>query len=611
MPTPINASQATSDFKGDHLSVKMFGAVGDATTDDTAALQAAINFAQSSRCSLYVPPGIYRITGSGLRISGQLSMYGMAGIGLGAPAFRYEGTGTALEIRDAISVNNFIYAVHLRNLAVLIAPGFSAAKGIAMYTLSGGIFENVGVAGSPTSTLATGWYLYQSGIIEIRRPLVSYSDTGFWFDGSNVNFPNGPVMVDRGDFFQNFTAAFKVNYGSSLTLRDNWIESPGVVMLCDNTASDIGVSKVELSGNRILFNGIVNGRAGLSDLILKVTAAPSKIATIYKLVMRGNDVLVPDGTANGIDADLVSGAFGSSVDLTFSDNFVDGYSGALIVANDSRIRVALRDNATNSGGVPQADLSGTATMFSSSAQCVGRNTKSPPSSDTTFYVKDSVAATTVRIDEGAAQGFTGLLTFADATGHTIGQVLKDGSTVWGGGQTWFDVATGLPLWKIDDSATGRHWALFRYDSSGVFSGAVLNARRDTGRVGISTATPGAGFELVNPDSTVPTMLTRAAPSQTADLLQLFNSANPVTPQFSVGIGGAVSVVSLTAGGNVTGGGTDMASLLALTASLQAQINTANANISSLSSALAGKANSGSYTTGAPSAGAAHTHSVSI
>lgn len=56
------AAQTTSDFKGDHLSVKMFGAVGTGG-DDTAALNAAFAAAQNlPGCSLLIPSGTYGIS---------------------------------------------------------------------------------------------------------------------------------------------------------------------------------------------------------------------------------------------------------------------------------------------------------------------------------------------------------------------------------------------------------------------------------------------------------------------------------------------------------------------------------------------------------------------
>jgi hypothetical protein len=46
----------------EYSSVSDFGAIGDDTADDTAALQAAINHAQTTKIPLYIPPGVYKIT---------------------------------------------------------------------------------------------------------------------------------------------------------------------------------------------------------------------------------------------------------------------------------------------------------------------------------------------------------------------------------------------------------------------------------------------------------------------------------------------------------------------------------------------------------------------
>ena len=58
------------------VSVLDFGAVGDDSTDNTAAIQFAINHVQVTNETLYFPPGTYRVTGAGLTVSGPISIVG-------------------------------------------------------------------------------------------------------------------------------------------------------------------------------------------------------------------------------------------------------------------------------------------------------------------------------------------------------------------------------------------------------------------------------------------------------------------------------------------------------------------------------------------------------
>src|ERR1700761_1237828 len=47
-----------------YVSVLSFGAVGNGSTDDTAALQAAFNYAQANNLEVYIPPGNYLHSGT-------------------------------------------------------------------------------------------------------------------------------------------------------------------------------------------------------------------------------------------------------------------------------------------------------------------------------------------------------------------------------------------------------------------------------------------------------------------------------------------------------------------------------------------------------------------
>lgn len=67
--------RTVQDKLRDIVSVKDFGAVGDGVTDDTAAIQLALDAAQGSGAKLFIPAGTYRTTAP-LVVSQRISMYG-------------------------------------------------------------------------------------------------------------------------------------------------------------------------------------------------------------------------------------------------------------------------------------------------------------------------------------------------------------------------------------------------------------------------------------------------------------------------------------------------------------------------------------------------------
>lgn len=109
----------------DFVSVKDFGAVGDGATNDTAAIQAAINYAQSRDGGLLVPTGIYNHTGVTVAPNKSLNMIGEAydntvGGSVGGSVLYNSNTsgGHAITIDNTPFTGNFDKQLRFTNLTV-------------------------------------------------------------------------------------------------------------------------------------------------------------------------------------------------------------------------------------------------------------------------------------------------------------------------------------------------------------------------------------------------------------------------------------------------------------------------------------------------------------
>jgi hypothetical protein len=105
-------ARSAQDKLRDTVSVKDFGAVGDGVTDDTAAIQAAIDYVATIGPSsvggvVYIPEGQYRITSTIISAptGGQV---GILGAGQFATVFKPDGDFTAIWLRSSyVSSGNF------------------------------------------------------------------------------------------------------------------------------------------------------------------------------------------------------------------------------------------------------------------------------------------------------------------------------------------------------------------------------------------------------------------------------------------------------------------------------------------------------------------------
>jgi hypothetical protein len=198
MPTP--ALQTTSDFKGDHLSPKMFGAKGDGITDDTIALNALWAAAITYQQPVRLPGATYKVSKQGTAIlpwDGNAHGYVFQ---LTSPIV-IEGAGNfLLDVSDANVANLFLF----QNISAVYIKGIS-------------------VTGSGTETAQT---LYGGAAVVFDRC------TECWAESINTSGCRGNTLFFNclgggvvGSFSKvpvsNFAGSHFASYGSSgVTIRD-------------------------------------------------------------------------------------------------------------------------------------------------------------------------------------------------------------------------------------------------------------------------------------------------------------------------------------------------------------------------------------------------------
>lgn len=108
----MSLTKATySMIEGTPSNVRDFGAVGDGVTDDTAAIQAAINASDY----IFIPEGTYKVTST---INVNNNNKNIFGAGIGVSVISNYGTGNALEIASLGGANPTIIGGYLCDIEI-------------------------------------------------------------------------------------------------------------------------------------------------------------------------------------------------------------------------------------------------------------------------------------------------------------------------------------------------------------------------------------------------------------------------------------------------------------------------------------------------------------
>jgi hypothetical protein len=115
--------------------VRAFGAKGDGSTDDTVAIQAALNFAEESHGVVFFPHGTYKIT-SPLKLAPNVHIEGL-GVGFGSVILPFQSAGMTIRGADLKKYNGFGFRNRIRGVTIVMknAPKFPAIVIDSAYTV--------------------------------------------------------------------------------------------------------------------------------------------------------------------------------------------------------------------------------------------------------------------------------------------------------------------------------------------------------------------------------------------------------------------------------------------------------------------------------------------
>lgn len=290
-----NASRGLGVKLQESVSVKDYGATGNGTTDDTAAIQSAIDSAISG--TLIFPPGIYivstsilfRVSGVRYSCAGGLALIKAApslasGIVLGqisASNVTLEGIGfDGNESFPPLASNNSLCSLRTASASLdgvsFIRCTFQNTKGYgvlafdAFNALTNLLFLNCvfqqfnNVSGAPPAAIQIVWPLTVTGVRVTDCRFLELSGTGFSVRANNGSASPSDIIVCNSEFLHNrvlYTSIGAEIYGNNVSITGNTFRAArmGLSLVDCTTISITGNTFTNHDSYSIEAAGVTNG----------------------------------------------------------------------------------------------------------------------------------------------------------------------------------------------------------------------------------------------------------------------------------------------------------------------------------------------------------------
>jgi polygalacturonase len=259
-----------SNKLAESVSVKDFGAVGDGTTNDTVAIQSAINATLGT--SLYFPEGQYKVTTT-LNITSSINIVGASVDGVrivtnnaSSDVFYYTGT-------SRLTVRNITFASSVTKTGgayINLYSGFQAL-------IERCVFENSYTAINTVN--ASGWTIannyfpgYTNGVIVQNVGTPDEGDSTIYaniFDANNttgvaihqfssggLRITNNKILAGSYHYLGEYSTA--PNQTSVLLINNNSMEAASVSLISFGNSNNTGFSYVNISNNELAVNSNAN-----------------------------------------------------------------------------------------------------------------------------------------------------------------------------------------------------------------------------------------------------------------------------------------------------------------------------------------------------------------